>query len=147
MLNFKIWKDIWQLRLVFLYIMVAKPSLTVDAHIYFFLASLSHEWVSALMGASHFMTKNGRETWALLICLSVLCRWLAAPGFSAGSTVTSSSRWMWWCAPPASSTCVLSALTGECAVLMCMNVCVYLLYLSRITTIVANYMRFITLYM
>jgi len=59
--------------------------------------------------------RRGRGTCALLIRLCVLCRWSAAPGFSAGSTVTSLSRWMWWCAPPVFSTCVLSALTGECA--------------------------------
>ena len=51
---------------------------------------------------------------AWLTRLSVLRRWSAAPGSSAGSTVTSLSRWMWWCALPASSTCVLLASTGEC---------------------------------
>lgn len=87
--------------------------------------SLLHE--TFLSPALHFTLdceegeeKEG-ETWVSLICLSVLCRWSAEPGFSAASTVTSLSRWMWWCAPPVFSTCALSALTGECEC-----VCLYL---------------------
>lgn len=66
------------------------------------------------LGRYFTLQGEDEEMHAWLMRLSVLRRWLAAPGFSAGCTVTSSSRWMWWCAPPASSTCVLSASTGEC---------------------------------